>query len=102
MIELIVGLIFVAVSFHIMRSASNAETPKGFIIGFSLSMAVLVLAIILAMGYSWPVLVINTVFVFGSLVASVVMYREGKTLMSLYWLLLMILNGVAVGAYLQM
>lgn len=102
MVELIVGLILVAVSFYTMLSASDAETPKGFIIWFSLSMALLVLAIVLAMGYSWPVLVINTVVVFGSLVASVVMYREGKTLMSLYWLLLMILNGVAVGMYLQM
>ena len=99
---MILGLAFVAVSFHILINASKAETPKGFAIGFSLSMAVLALAIIIGMGYSWPLLVINTVIMLGSLVASLVMYREGKTLMSLYWLLLMVFNAVAVGAYLQM
>lgn len=102
MFEMILGLVFVAVSFHILLSASKAETPKGFAIGFSLFTAVLVMAIIMGMGYLWPILVINTVIMLGSLVASLVMYREGKTLLSLYWLLLMIFNGVGVGAYLQM
>ena len=102
MFEMILGLVFVAVSFHILLSASKAETPKGFAIGFSLFVAVLVMAIIIGMGYLWPLLVINTVIMLGSLVASLLMYREGKTLLSLYWLLLMLFNGVAVGAYLQM
>lgn len=102
MFELILGLVFVGVSFYLMREATKAESPKGFIVGFSLSMLVLVMAIVMAMGYLWPVLVLSTISMLGSLVASVVMYREGKTLMSLYWLLLMILNGVAVGTYLQM
>lgn len=88
MFYVVLAMGYVAMSLFLAIKASRAETNKGFQIGMGASMVLLINAVLLSMGILWLTGLINVVLMVLTLWVSILMYKNGKTLHSLYYLIL--------------
>lgn len=96
MSDLIVSLIMVGLSLWFAKGASDAVTGFGFLTQSVFAGIFLVLAIPVAMGFVWPFIVIGVMGMVLAMGISLFFWKQGHTVASLLWLVVSLINGVAV------
>lgn len=97
MSELFASLIMVGLSFWFTKGASDAVTGFGFLAQSIFSGIFLVLAIPVAMGFVWPFVFLGVAGMVLAMGVSLFYWKQGHTLASLLWLVVSLINGVALG-----
>lgn len=90
------------VGFYILLKADSVKSLRMFSLLLWLGFLYVALSIPVAMGFIWPLMLINVMGLVVSLVQTVVFYIVGNTKQSLLWFVILIMFGVATVGYIYL
>ena len=102
MFELIIPMIMVVLALWFTLGSSSAETTLGTVFPLCMGAVLITLSIPVAMGFSWPFIVISALGMIITLTVSIIFWKMEDTKLSLIFLLLALGNGIIIGMQLSM
>lgn len=101
MFELIVPMIMISLALWLTLESSSAETTFGTVFQLCMGAVLVILSIPVAMGFSWPFIVIGALAMIITLTVSIILWKMENTKLSLVLLLLALGNGIILGMQLS-
>lgn len=99
---LLSSFVLMLVGFYILLKADSVKSLRMFSLLLWLGFLYVALTIPVAMGFIWPLMLINVMGLVVSLVQMVVFYIVGNTKQSLLWFVILIMFGAATVGYIYL